>query len=71
MFPDHYQYTEEDINNLILDAKNQNLTLITTEKDYVKIKDKKNEINVLSIESNLEKTDEKKFKMFLEEKLNA
>ena len=51
--------------------KNQNLTLITTEKDYVKIKDKKNEINVLSIESNLEKTDEKKFKMFLEEKLNA
>jgi tetraacyldisaccharide 4'-kinase len=71
LFPDHYQYTEEDINNLILDAKNQNLTLITTEKDYVKIKDKKNEINVLSIESNLEKTDEKKFKMFLEEKLNA
>jgi tetraacyldisaccharide 4'-kinase len=71
LFPDHYQYTEEDINNLILDAKNQNLTLITTEKDYVKIKDKKNEINVLSIESNLEKTDEKKFKIFLEEKLNA
>jgi tetraacyldisaccharide-1-P 4'-kinase len=51
--------------------KSQNLTLITTEKDYVKIKDKKNEINVLSIESNLEKTDEKKFKMFLEEKLNG
>ena len=71
MFPDHYQYTKEDINNLILDAKNQNLTLITTEKDYVKIEDKKNKINVLSIESNLEKTDKKKFKMFLEEKLNA
>jgi tetraacyldisaccharide 4'-kinase len=71
LFPDHYQYTEEDINNLILDAKSKDLTLITTEKDYVKIKDKKNEINVLSIESNLEKTDEKKFKMFLEEKLNG
>ena len=70
-FPDHYQYTEEDINNLILDAKSKDLTLITTEKDYVKIKDKKNEINVLSIESKLEKIDEKKFKMFLEEKLNG
>ena len=58
-------------NNLILDAKSKDLTLITTEKDYVKIKDKKNEINVLSIESKLEKTDEKKFKMFLEEKLNG
>ena len=70
-FPDHYNYTDGDLQKLRELAKINGCKLITTEKDYVKIKDKKNEINVLSIESNLEKTDEKKFKMFLEEKLNA
>ncbi len=70
-FPDHHQYTEKEINNLILNAKNQNLTLLTTEKDYVKIQDKKNEINVLSIESSLDTKDEKNFIIFLEKKLNG
>ena len=70
-FPDHHQYTEKEINNLIFNAKNQNLTLLTTEKDYVKIQDKKNEINVLSIESTLDTKDEKNFEIFLEKKLNG
>ena len=70
-FPDHHQYTEKEINNLILNAKSQNLTLLTTEKDYVKIQDKKNEINFLSIESTLDTKDEKNFKIFLEKKLNG
>ena len=70
-FPDHHQYTEEEINHLILEAKNKNLTLITTAKDYVKIIDKKNEIQVLSIESSFNAKDELRFKAFLKEKLNA
>lgn len=70
-FPDHHQYTEEEINHLILKAKNKNLTLITTAKDYVKILDKKNEIQVLSIESSFNAKDELRFKAFLKEKLNA
>ena len=70
-FPDHHIYTKKEINNLILNAKSQNLTLLTTEKDYVKIEDKKNEINVLSIESDLDTKDEKNFKIFLEKKLNG
>lgn len=70
-FPDHHKYTKKEINNLILNAKSQNLTLLTTEKDYVKIEDKKNEINVLSIESDLDTKDEKNFEIFLEKKLNG
>lgn len=70
-FPDHHQYTEEEINHLILKAKNKNLTLITTAKDYVKIIDKKNEIQVLSIESSFNAKDELRFKAFLKEKLNG
>jgi len=70
-FPDHHQYTEKEIDSLILNAKSQNLTLLTTEKDYVKIQDKKNEINVLSIESSLDTKDEKNFEIFLEKKLNG
>ena len=70
-FPDHYKYTEGDIKKLILNAKSQNLTLLTTEKDYVKIQDQKNEIKVLSIKSDLDIEEEKKFKIFLEKKLNG
>ena len=49
-FPDHYVYKSEDIDNLKSEADDQNLKLITTEKDYVKINDVKNIINVLPIE---------------------
>jgi len=56
---------------VIFKDKNKNLTLITTAKDYVKILDKKNEIQVLSIESSFNAKDELRFKAFLKEKLNA
>ncbi|MDR2007495.1 MAG: tetraacyldisaccharide 4'-kinase [Alphaproteobacteria bacterium] len=36
-FPDHYAYTAADIDNLIKRATDKNLTLLTTQKDYVKI----------------------------------
>ncbi len=70
-FPDHYEYKNEDIDKLISEANKQNLKLITTEKDYVKIKDNKNLINTLPIEIELDLKDKAIFKSFLQEKLNG
>ena len=36
-FPDHYQYTDDDIKKLIEKAKSKNAVLLTTEKDWVRI----------------------------------
>ena len=36
-FPDHYQYTVSDINNIVKKAKNLNCKIITTEKDYLRL----------------------------------
>ncbi len=36
-FPDHYQYTDEDIKNLIGLAKKKKAKLLTTEKDWMRI----------------------------------
>ena len=70
-FPDHYEYKNEDIDKLISEANKQNLKLITTEKDYVKIKDNKNLINTLPIEMELDLKDKAVFNSFLQEKLNG
>ena len=70
-FPDHHEYNNEDINKLKKEANSKNLKLITTEKDYVKIHDKENEISVLPIEINFNRADEDGFKSFLKEKLNG
>ncbi len=71
IFPDHYAYKKDDINNLILDANNRNLKLITTEKDYVKILEKKKYIHFLPIELELSLKDKFNIELFLQEKLNA
>ena len=70
-FPDHYVYKSEDIDNLKSEADNQNLKLITTEKDYVKINDVNNIINVLPIEMEINMKEKAVFKIFLKEKLNG
>ena len=43
-FPDHYKYTKKDIAYLINESKKYNATLLTTEKDYLRLnlKQKKN-----------------------------
>lgn len=38
-FPDHYQYTDEDIKKLIAKADTKNAKLLTTEKDWARIPD--------------------------------
>ena len=36
-FPDHYSYTQNDLIKLKQEAKNSNASLITTEKDYMRL----------------------------------
>ena len=38
-FPDHYNYSENEIKKLLKEANNNNLELITTEKDYLRLKE--------------------------------
>ena len=70
-FPDHYAYKKNDINSLIFDANDLNLKLITTEKDYVKISENKDQIHFLPIELELSVKDKLNFELFLQDKLNA
>ena len=54
-FPDHYNYFDKELENLINKAKENNTILLTTEKDYLRIDDyyKKN-INFLKITVEIE-----------------
>ena len=42
-FPDHYQFTQNDINQILVEANNLNCQIITTEKDYYRLSNLKNE----------------------------
>ena len=46
IFPDHYEFTKAEIKSIVEDAKNKNLQIIMTEKDYYKIEN----FNILEIE---------------------
>ena len=51
IFPDHYEYKQEDIEKIKLKAKKLNAKIITTEKDYVKLSEKDtNNIEFLEID---------------------
>jgi len=59
IFPDHYQYNTNDIDNIVLHAKRLGAQILTTEKDYAKINSNKdNDIKFLEIEIAIK--DEKK-----------
>ena len=59
-FPDHYQYKKKDIDSLIEVTKESDYSLITTEKDFFRIKDLKiKNLNYLKL--NLEIIDKDKF----------
>ena len=36
-YPDHYTYSDKDINNIITEAENINCKIITTEKDFYRL----------------------------------
>ena len=64
IYPDHYQYSVNDINNIMLHAKSLNAQILTTEKDYTKINsNKNNEIKFLKIELTIQ--DEQKLINYL------
>jgi len=54
-FPDHYNYSEKELENLINKAKENNTILLTTEKDYLRISENyKQNINYLKIQVEME-----------------
>ena len=54
-FPDHHEYSEETLENLINKAKENNNILLTTEKDYFRITENyKQNISFLKIEVEIE-----------------
>ena len=54
-FPDHYQYSDEELKKLINKARENNNILLTTEKDYFRINENsKKNINFLRIEIEIE-----------------
>jgi len=58
IFPDHYQYTQKDINHIRFQAKQLHLEILTTEKDYIKIKsNKNNDIKYLMVELDIRNED--------------
>jgi len=58
-FPDHYKYSNNDINKILKLANNNNCKVITTEKDYLRLnKIQKNQIKF--IKSELKIIDERK-----------
>ena len=71
-FPDHYSYQKQDIKKLQALAKSENLKLITTEKDLVKIDVKFHKyIDILPIEIKMSLSELEKFKLFINNQINA
>ena len=67
--PDHYDYKDNDIYKILEIAKKNNLKVITTEKDYIKIPGHlKNEINSIEIDFKID--EEEKLVKFIESKID-
>ena len=66
---DHDDYKDNDIDQILEIAKKNNLKVITTEKDYIKIpRHLKNEINFIEIDLKIE--EEEKLVKFIESKID-
>ena len=64
IFPDHYDYTISDINRIKNIANENNLKIITTEKDFTKIKIFKNfDVKIAAIDLKIDRL--KEFRSFL------
>ena len=54
-FPDHHNYSENELQNLIDESRDNNAILVTTEKDYFRINnDKKQNMNYLKVKISIE-----------------
>ena len=59
-YPDHYQYSKKDFDEIIINAKKCNANIITTEKDYLRLENF-NRNKILYIRSTLNISDENSF----------
>ena len=57
IFPDHHKYSNNEILNIVDEAKKENCQIITTEKDYYKIKKFDIKIEYIKIFLNIENKD--------------
>jgi len=58
-FPDHYNYSKKELENLINEAKKNSTILVTTEKDYMRIDENyKKDINYLKIAVDIKNRDQ-------------
>lgn len=58
IFPDHYQFTKQEIQNIVTEAEVKNLQILMTEKDYFRIKDfNLTSINYLKVELEIDEKD--------------
>ena len=56
-YPDHYQYSKKDFDEIMINAKKYNANILTTEKDYLRL-DSFNRNEIHYIKSSLEISDE-------------
>ena len=69
IYPDHYNYNDNDITEILTIAKKKSLKIVTTEKDYVKIPKKlNNKINFVKL--SLEIVEERELIKFIKLKIN-
>ena len=67
-YPDHYNYSNQDIRNIKKLAKEINAKVLTTEKDYMRL-NKNNSKNIQFLKIDLKIKNEKKFIKFLKSKI--
>ncbi len=68
-FPDHYAYKPDDIYKLIEEAKTKNATLITTEKDFLRLPEEDWGVDILQLPIQLVWEDESAVIAFIKDKL--
>ena len=58
IYPDHYEFTDYEIQNIIKEAKNDNCKIIMTEKDYYKVKHFNISMDFLKVSLEIDKKEE-------------
>ena len=67
-FPDHYNFSNKDINKIKSLAKEKKLEIVTSEKDYLRLDNSKKK-NIKFIKVDLKISNQKKFESFLNKNL--
>tara|TARA_Y100000590_G_scaffold463759_1_gene631306 strand:+ start:1 stop:924 length:924 start_codon:yes stop_codon:yes gene_type:complete len=68
IFPDHHKFSNSEIIKIKKIAKNKNLEIVTSEKDYYRL-NKKNKKNIKFLKIELQIKNKKKFSQFIENKI--